>query len=64
MTPSLKKARALQIAGITALFLALLDDSYLHFSPGLFALLMVTAIAFFIISYRIRRGASLRKGSR
>ncbi len=55
MTSSLKKARALQIAGIAAVLLALLDDSYLHLPGPLFALLVVAGIACFAISYWMRR---------
>jgi uncharacterized membrane protein len=63
MPPPRAKALALQIAGLLAMFLALLDDSYLHMPFLLFATVAITGIVCLIVSYRLRRATQSRPTS-
>jgi phosphate starvation-inducible membrane PsiE len=63
MIPPRTKALALQIAGLIAMLLALLDDSYLHMPFLLFVAVAVTGIVCLILSYRLRRATHCRPAS-
>ena len=63
MIPSRTKALGFQIAGLIAMLVALLDDSYLHLPFPLFVAVAVTGIVCLILSYRLRRAAQSRPTS-
>ena len=63
MTSPPTKARALQIAGLVAMLLALLDDSYLHMPFALFVSVAIIGIICLIVSYRLRRATQSRPAS-
>ena len=63
MTSPHKKALVLQIAGLVAMLLALLDDSYLHMPFPLFVSVITTGIVCLFASYRLRRPTQSRPTS-
>ena len=63
MTSPHKKALVLQIAGLVAMLLALLDDSYMHMPFPLFVSVITTGIVCLFASYRLRRPTQSRPTS-
>ena len=60
MTPPRTKALVLQIVGLTAMLLALLDDSYLHMPFPLFVAVAIIGVVCLILSYKLRRATQPR----
>ena len=63
MTSRHTKAIALQVTGLVAMLLALLDDSYLHMPFPVFVAVVISGIVCLLVSYRLRRATQSRPQS-